>query len=293
MKKEYTFSDRLMGSTLDVSIIDTSAEHAQEVYDALRQLGDEYEERFSRFRSTSELSRLNTERSLVVSQEFMDVMKLARELFENTDGRFNPLFQVERTGYSTTFESLPDMQIIAAKPYDMDFEMIEIDETTNRITLQHDQRLDFGGFLKGHVAELMVKQAGDVSGIVVNIGGDIFTRGTDADGKPFIFEIERADGHIAAHITAADSAIATSGTYRRTWKTNGGARHHILSADGITNPETDLVSATVVAPHGYLADAYATVAIALGALRGASFLNEHGLAWSFINNDGTIMIKRP
>jgi thiamine biosynthesis lipoprotein ApbE len=76
--KEFTFEERLMGSDLAVAIVASDENAARENYQRALSLGREYEERFSRFLPHSELSRLNTKKSLVVSDEFMRVFGIAR-----------------------------------------------------------------------------------------------------------------------------------------------------------------------------------------------------------------------
>jgi len=61
------------------------------------------------------------------------------------------------------------------------------------IHLNEGQQLDYGGFLKGYLAELIAKNimkySSNIIGVIVNLGGDIHTEGLDKNGNKFIFNI--------------------------------------------------------------------------------------------------------
>jgi len=289
---EHIFEDRLMGSDLVVSIIMPSAKLARREYDRAKSLGDSYEQQFSRFIPTSELSRLNESRDANVSTEFMNVISTGFDLYRATDGAFNPLVQIARLGYDVSFDALTGSRTIDSALYDARLASVSIDEMAQRITLGKGQRLDVGGFLKGMVAERMTKSIQGADGVIVNIGGDIYTIGKDAHGSPFGFDVyDPVNEQVAAVVPVTDGAIATSGIYRRAWEANRERIHHILDKTGIKNPESDLVSATIISEHGHEADAYATVAIVLGSEKAAHLLEQHGLAYVFITKDGKTLMN--
>ncbi len=281
-----------MGSDLVVSIVMPSAELARREYERAKSLGDSYEQRFSRFLPTSELSRLNETRDANVSPEFMDVISTGFDLYRATDGVFNPLVQIARLGYDVSFDSLNGPKKTNKDSYDVQLSSVHIDETTQHITLAEGQRLDVGGFLKGMVAERMAKAIQGASGVIVNIGGDIYTIGKDENGAPFGFDVYNpVNEQVAVVVPLTDRAIATSGIYRRNWEADGQKVHHILDTTGTTNPESDLVSATVIAEHGHEADAYATVAIVLGSEKAAHLLKQRGLSYVLITQEGKTIIN--
>ncbi|MDQ5928009.1 MAG: FAD:protein transferase [Patescibacteria group bacterium] len=281
-----------MGSDLVVSIVMPSAELARREYERAKSLGDNYEQRFSRFLPTSELSRLNESRNANVSPEFMDVISTGFDLYRATNGVFNPLVQIARLGYDVSFDSLNGPKKANKDSYDVQLSSIHIDETTQHITLAEGQRLDVGGFLKGMVAERMAKSIQGASGIIVNIGGDIYTIGKDENGAPFGFDVyDPINEQVAVVVPLNDGAIATSGVYRRNWEADGRKVHHILDTTGTENPKSNLVSATIIAEHGHEADAYATVAIVLGSEKAEHLLKQRGLSYVLITQEGKTIIN--
>lgn len=70
--KEYDYEKRIMGSDASISIVASDQRVADAFASKLFLLAEEEEAQFSRFKETSELSRLNQERFLVVSPNFME-----------------------------------------------------------------------------------------------------------------------------------------------------------------------------------------------------------------------------
>jgi thiamine biosynthesis lipoprotein len=126
-------------------------------------------------------------------------------------------------------------------------------------------RLDPSGYVKGwavEVASARLAAAGSTRHCL-NAGGDIRTRGRNADGGDWRVGIRHpwlAD-KLSWVLAVGDGAVATSGTYER-------GDHVFNPRDG--GPAKGLRSVTVVGPDLALADAYATTALAMG---------EAGLAW--------------
>lgn len=291
MLKEYEFAGKIMGTDFIVSLVSRSEELALGGYRQALGIAEAYENRFSRFIKDSELSLLNSEKDLVVSEIFWQVFLVAENLHRETKGIFNPLLQIETLGYKHDF-SLMDKNIKNAEEvcYDVGWNNLSSDGEKKRICLGPSQKLDFGGFLKGYVAENIANILKyDFSGIIINIGGDIFTYGEDENGKPFTFSIwnpitEKEFGNILIK----NEAVATSGIYKRKWLVAEKEVFHILDTKKLANPETDLVSATVIAPHGCLAEAYATVAICLGKEKAVELLDKKHFRYVLINKDGVL-----
>lgn len=290
--QEFEFNEYIMGTDLSVSIITKKASQAKTLFEASLARLQEYEQQFSRFLPTSELSRLNTERTLIVSPFFLELILIARTLYEKTGGYFNPLLQIDRFGYSETYEEVKQMQQTKnLTPYSIDFSLVTIDTDTRRISLARDERLDFGGFLKGHLAEMEAKRIYEeglsVRGVIVNIGGDIHTRGVDEQEKPFVFEIKNPIHETPIAIVLQNQSLATSGTYNRTWIADMTPMHHILARDGTQNPESDIVSASVIHEHGADAEAYAKTLLSLSPTMLENMIQEQ-LTFVTIKKDGTI-----
>ncbi|MFA6227073.1 MAG: FAD:protein FMN transferase [Candidatus Paceibacterota bacterium] len=293
--KEFEYKGKAMGTDFSIAIVCDSKGLADKLADEAEKEIWDYEKLFSRFLPESELSRLNKEKEIVVSETFMKVALASRELFFLTDGIFNPLFQIERLGYDKDFNRLDIISIKKnIEEYNTDFTSTVFDEKESIIILQKGQKLDFGGFLKGYLAEILCKEikssSKEIGGVIVNIGGDLYTQGLDANGKEFVFEIynpiTKKDDIL---ISIYNQALATSGTYKRNWKNGNLTIHHILDISGIQNPDTGVVSASIISDSGAKSEAFAKVFISVGPKEAQKILKDDKMKYIIIKSDGKII----
>lgn len=285
----YHYKSKTMGTDLEVDIV--SDKNPDIAYGMIELLCMEYEERFSRFKETSELSRVNREKRALVSDTFIEVMNEVERLYRLTSGIFNPLCSPKHLGYTQTFDDLSKHQSTQYESaYSLAFDDVSVDITTNTIALQKDQMLDFGGFLKGYVSDIAVKTLEQFQGGVVNIGGDISARGFDDHNNEFVFNI--ADPfditHQVGYIRGSNMSVATSSTLKRRWDNNKKEYNHIIDPRTKDSVRNTIASITVVADSGSTADALATVGDILGLREGLAFFENINTAVLFIDMDNKL-----
>ncbi|HBB04520.1 TPA: hypothetical protein DCZ39_06625 [Patescibacteria group bacterium] len=100
---------------------------------------------FSRFIPNSSLSIVNKNRTGVVSDAFIDILKKCKEIYTDTDSYFNPLINLSQIGYSKDFHS---NEFIKQEAINVNLNLEKIEIKGNQITLQEGQNLDFGGIVK-------------------------------------------------------------------------------------------------------------------------------------------------
>lgn len=295
--KSYEFEGKLMGSAFAVEIVGMDEAEAKSAFGAARRAGDALEAMCSRFLADSELSRLNEAGEAKVSPEFFALAALAQTLSEETGDAFNPLVQIARFGYDEDLSAVAGRERKARTGgYSASWDDVAFDPEIPAIALGPGQALDFGGFLKGHAAEILARGIVTLgaSGALVNIGGDIYGAGCDADGEPFsvaIFDPIAGDDRFV--MRAADGAVATSGTYRRKWRVDGATRSHILDGEGREAADGGLASASVAHESGARAEALATAAMVLGPEDAPPLLAHAGATeWILIGEDGSITRNR-
>lgn len=124
-----------------------------------------------------------------------------------------------------------------------------------------DAPLALNSFAKSYIAskagEAALRESG-VSGVVVNLGGDVVIRGAQAERVDIANPLSDAENSAPlARLLVKDRAVATSGNYRRGVSIDGKWYSHIV--DPRTGMPVDhVVSATVIAPTAADAGALAT-----------------------------------
>ena len=258
--------------------------------DVVFNLFAELESEFTRFRPDSSLSLLNTDRFKIVSDRFIEVMHICKQLCQDTLWYFNPLVNLGQIGYAKSFD-LKQFEKTNNMKVNLDFDTIEI--TGNTIQLRENQTLDLGGIVKWFAVDLARKYLNSkwYKNYIINAGGDIYTAGLSDQGKQIVVGIDSpfVKWNLTATITVQDKAVATSGTYKRKWTIDNQTYNHIVNPlTGENNNE--ITSITLIADDCYLADAYATVCIAMWLEKALAFLKAQKIEGIIICSDQKIYV---
>ncbi|HEY7794739.1 MAG TPA: FAD:protein FMN transferase [Gaiellaceae bacterium] len=214
----------------------------------------------SRFDPESQLSRLNRRRSLVVVPELLELVQLALDARDRTDGRFDPTVHdaVVAAGYDRTFEQVPRRGAGAAAGARCGGG-VRVDATNATIELDPGVRLDLGGIAKGYAADRAAALLGAVGPCLVDAGGDIAVR-----GRAWPVGVETADGQLTLELPGG--GIATSGRDRRRWRRGGEEQHHLIDPASGRPSRSDLLRVTAVADTAVEAEVLAKTLFLAGAL---------------------------
>ena len=141
-----------------------------------RQLIEALEARWTRFRPTSEVSRINrcAGRTVVVRPDTAALVDDACAWWHATAGRFDPtvLAAVRDAGYVRSFEAGPG-PIGDGAPVPGCTGVI-VDRAASTVRVPAGTGLDLGGIAKGRAVDVVVAALSDVaSGGVVDLGGDL------------------------------------------------------------------------------------------------------------------------
>lgn len=271
--------------------------------------------RFTRFEAASELSALNASagRPFLASPELFEVVELALRFSAQTDGLFNPaiLDALEAAGYDRTFEAIKRREeglpkpsghaacafsSVSCPPPADDLAVIRprvvLDAARQTITLPVGVRLDLGGIAKGWTAQRAARQIAKYGPCLVDAGGDVMTFGAapgEAGWRISVadpFDLERD----VLTLRLINAAVATSGIDRRHWRLGGVRQHHLIDPRTGQPSESDLITATVMAPTTVEAEVYAKAVFLLGAEAGLQFVEEQrAVAALLIKRDGQLI----
>lgn len=192
----------------------------------VRLLFEQQEQRFSRFRPKSLLSRLNA-REAVDDPWLREGLEMAIDAWETTEGLFNPMVlpALRAAGYDRTFRDVrggAELREPAPAPADC----LSFEGDGARLLAG---QVDLGGIVKGWTADLAAEHlAGRFPNVMVNAGGDIRCVGGDAAGGGWLLEVDAPNESVAweGRVTGA---IATSTTLKRRWQMDGGREaHHLI-----------------------------------------------------------------
>lgn len=273
-----------------------------------------WEQALSRFRESSELSVLNRAGSsapMHVSETLWEVLQLALNAKEYTEGLVTPavLNALEAAGYTTSFDSMKQdganasavtAGTVSSGAGPVSPVKIELDPSTRSVSLPAGVRLDFGGIAKGWAADQAVSRLAPYGAALVNAGGDIavgglvfqaggWPIGVDAPFEPGA-ESDDADDNLLELLCIKSGGVATSGRDYRKWQQGGTWRHHIIDPRTGAPSETDVVSATIIGPTARAAEISAKAVMLLGSTDGLAWLEDRPtLAGMVILENGQVL----
>ena len=238
----------------------------------------------SLFNATSTLSRLNRGETRQADNLFAEVLTMALQVAETTQGAFDPTVGplVNAWGFGFKKGELPTDEEVDSMLQFVGHQHVRLN---GLIVERTDARvqLDFGAIAKGYACDLVARllESRGVSDYLVEIGGEIVVGGQKSATEQWRVGItkpsdEGADGELQEVVEMkAGTAMATSGNYRNFYVRNGRKYAHTINPHTGRPVEHTLLSATVVAPNCALADAYATAFMSMGLDEAKKLLAQH------------------
>lgn len=243
------------------------------------------------FDSTSLLYAINNNRTELVNEGFVELLTAAQEYGRLSGGFYDvtvaPLVNAWGFGFSPS--PWKDGEV-PASAIDSILSFVGYDKVTLRgDTLKKaDPRMqiDFSSIAKGMASDYVARalRAKGILDYMIEIGGEIAYGGVNPEGKPWRISINKpvldSTGleHYEEYETIIDlpgerGGVATSGNYRNFKVREDGTLYaHTIDPHTGRPAETDVLSATILHPDCYRADALATAAMALGAERAEKML---------------------
>ena len=253
-----------------------------------------------------------------ISPVFLDVLKRAVEVSELSDGAFDPTIGplVELWGFGASGEAgrnsageadrgtsgeagqiswsepgawagrevgrPPSQETVERLLGSTGYSHLQLRETHPAVRrVRPGVQLDFSAIAKGYAVDEvwgLLSEAG-LSDYLVEIGGEVRTRGTRADGQAWSIGIESPDRTgVTEAVPLRDAAIATSGDYRNYFEHGGRRYSHVLDPRTGWPVPHGLTSVTVIASSAATADALATALLVLGPETGLQLAVDHGMA---------------
>ena len=239
----------------------------------------------STYLPNSDISKLNRNESVAVDDNFVTVFKTSQDVYEATDGAFDPTIGA----VVNAWDFGPQGKVIALDSLKIDSLMLSVGldnvklRSNSVLKANLNTFLDFNAIAKGYAVDVVAEflEENNIHDYLVEIGGELRCKGTNVEKKkPWKVGIDEPnfDGSqsILKTINLEDEAMATSGTYRKFKVDNAGNRYaHIIDTKTGYPSKTNVLSVSVIANSCMVADAYATAFQAMGIEQVSEFLKSH------------------
>ncbi len=251
----------------------------------------------STYRPDSEISRFNASGNpgwFAVSTETAAVMAEALGVGRMTGGALDvtvgPLVDLWSFGPGgVPAGRLPSTGEIEAVRHRVGLEQIELrDDELPALRKRHPKcRVDLSAVAKGFAVDQVAEfiEASGIENYLVEIGGEVRTRGRGPSGRPWQIGVQRPSAdRFGVHevISLQTAAMATSGDYHNYFERDGIRYCHIIDPRTGIPVRHRLASVTVLAETCAEADALATALFVLGPEEGFQFACRNGVAALFV-----------
>lgn len=275
-----------LGTDIRVACTGPDAERrAQRALATIRRV----EQRLSRFRADSELSRLNADPRAEVpaSQLLRDGVRAALWAARQSGGLVDPtlLGALERVGYTRSMAGgarrpacvppapTPTRRRALPDPSGA-WQDIRVDDDAGTITRPPGVRIDLGGTGKGYTADLAADALQGAPRWLVDCGGDLRVGGTGGTQE---IHVAGPGGTQLVQWALGDAAVATSGIHARQWTdAHGAVAHHLLDPATGDPAWTGLAQVTAIADTVLAAETLAKTALLRGPDGARELLRAHG-----------------
>jgi len=288
--KQIRFSGDTMGTTYSIALYSKDPRHTQaEIQKKVETVLAQVNAQMSTYDPDSELSRFNRHEStqpVVISRALERVIGRALAISEQTDGLLDvtvgPLVNLWGFGPQAKPEQVPTAEELEAVRDYVGYRKLRIEN--HQLTKAHPKvYVDLSTIAKGYGVDRVAYLLDDleITQYLIEIGGEIRTRGGKPDGQPWRLAVEKpvsTERSIQEIVSFNEGALATSGDYRNFYEENGRRYSHIINPLTAEPIQYNLVSVSVYTDDCMSADAYATALLVMGTEQAKAFVEKHQLA---------------
>lgn len=245
----------IQGFSMDAPYRITAKEIPKELETKTKSYLNRIDSIFNVYQTDSVLSQLNQTKQLTVSDS---EEAMVYDLIQTTLPYCNEAFDISIRPVSKLWDfnsdspTIPNDSDIADSLRCVGYQNILL--TGTGIELKNNAEIEGGAIVKGYVCDQIATLLSGKSAII-DIGGTV-----KAIGEPITAGVKNPDGNglLCSFTLAEGQAVATSGSYERSFIIDEKLYHHILNPKTGYPAESDLVSVTVICDSALEADILST-----------------------------------
>jgi len=294
-----------MGTQYTVKVIVGSAAHSRErIQNEIDAILERIDSEMSTYRADSAISRFNANPStdwIGVPKELVEVVSIARRISERSGGAFDitvaPLINAWGFGANGESDVLPTpTQLDAMREY-VGYQLLDTRDDPAALR-KRDPRvmLDVNGIAPGYAVDLIASRlrALGLENFMIDIGGEVLARGTNASGETWRIAVERpldTEPTPFTIVELANRSITTSGEYRHYFERDGTRYSHTIDPRS-AHPIESRGSVAIVGDSSAEIDAWATALNVLGPHAGIELAERESLSVMYVIVEGDALRAR-
>lgn len=301
LNNSITISGAAQGTSYHITYLAGQHSNYREAFDSIFRKIDSS---LSTYNAASIVSKINRNEAAVQTDHYFSVVfNKSVEISEKTNGLFDitvaPI--INAYGFGFTKKERVTNALIDSLLRFVGYKKVRL--VGNKVVKDLPQvMLDFNAIAQGYTVDVLADflESKGISNYIVEVGGELRTKGKKLDGSSWTVGIEQPDENHAGNtslntvIPLKDQSLATSGNYNKFYVEDGKKYAHIIDPFTGYPAKHHLLSATVIASDCMTADAYATAFMVMGLEKSKQFLSEHkdlGLGVFFIYDENGVTRK--
>ncbi|MDR1989340.1 MAG: FAD:protein FMN transferase [Acidobacteriaceae bacterium] len=271
-----------MGSSLTLTAWTADETAANEAFSRVFAEFDRLDRLMSVWKPESDIVKVNAAAGVhpvAVSPDVIDVVSIARQVSEWTEGKFDITFGALSDVWKfdqDQDDSIPSAEAIAARLPFIDYRQLRIDPAAGTLFLaKQGMRAHLGGIGKGYAVDkaVAILREHGINDFMVQAGGDMYVGGRRGDRawRLGINDPRGKGGDSFATIELSNETLSTSGDYERYFIRDGVRYHHILDP-ALGQPARGARSVTIVTKRAVIADGLSTGVFVLGPEKGMALI---------------------
>ena len=241
---------------------------------------------------------------ITVDRKIIDMLLYAKKMYNVTGGEMNIAmgsvlsiwheYRSDAIDNNYGIGELPPMDELIEASKHTNIDDLIIDEENSTVYIADPQMtLDVGAIAKGYAVEMVARMLEErgITGYVINVGGNIRTVGTKANGDKWLAGIEAPSDDFEedylAYIGLAGQTIVTSGSYQRYYIVDGKEYHHIIDKDTLM-PARGFVSVSIICKNSADGDGLSTALFCMSLEDGMALVESlEGVEAHWVLENGT------
>ena len=305
--KPVEMTGEALGTTYSIKIVDFPSNYSvEQLHQKLRTVITSVDHMMSIHRDDSEVSRFNsysTSDWIKTSPELFKVVEEAQRISQLSGGAFDitlaKVIDLWGFGESMRESVIPPQAEINEALANSGYHLLKVSQQNQSIKktipgLGLNLSAIAKGFAVDEVARALLNEG--VESYLVEIGGEIRTKGKKAPGNPWRVAIEKPGFYqqgLFKIIELEDQSLATSGDYRKFFEIEGKRYAHTISPETGYPVDNGIASVSVIDSSCMTADALATAFVSMGFEKGSLLAEKHQLAVLWILRSGDeLVVKR-
>ena len=271
-----------LGTTYSILYGDTKANES--VLDSIDAVFLRINQSMSTYWPNSIISKINRGETVVTDIDFQNVFNASQQVWKQTEGYFDPTVGALVKAYGFGPEKpIAEMDSKAVDSL-LDITGLHRVSLLENGTITKENKniyVDFNAIAKGYAVDALVQMLTSLGyqNFLVEVGGELFAAGINTEKEmPWRVAIDHPKQQntraFIATLPLQNQGLASSGNYRK-FRTDGQGKKYVHTINPITGKtvQSNVLSASVLAPSTMLADAYATALMAMPFQKGKTLIN--------------------